>query len=918
MRFNNFAFFASAALTFAAAVYPRSAQTSSDDTAAGISLLRRSLCAECHVGAAKELPFAAPSLARAGARMTPDYLYKKLDGAAGTGVFHSPDLLNPKNPDVRKQQINDLQQFLVTLGGAMDGRPAGVEREEIDLGRKLYLSIGCVACHEQDGAKLDQTTKTTLAELSAYLLDPSTVHGSGRMPSLNLTKNEARSIAVYLLERQIVSLTKTAGGADALAPGLKYQIYKGSWSDLPDFNKMTPVADGVVEKVALPPNAGDDHFGARLSGKFTCDAGKYTFYLTSDDGSKLTIDGKDIITNDGVHPSVTKSAEVSLTSGVHDIRIDFFEFEGGELLQLEYKYSGSVREEVPAHRFSHAAIAMAPAADSLQFTADPPATARGKHLYQTLGCASCHPVDGVKNQHLAPSFASMRADADDACYVNHTTPDRPRYAFDEIQQKQIRAAVLELQHSAPAPRAANDDVADLIQFFQCTKCHSRDGLGGPDDATIPFFTTLGEAEMGDEGRIPPTLTGVGRKLKKDWLAEVLLKHGTARPYMATRMPRFDSPAIRKLAQLLPIADGAGDDHEPEFDATLTFAARDMCDAGAFSCITCHKLAGNNSLGIPAVDLANTTKRLRYDWFRDYMLEPSKFRPGTRMPQFWPDGKSSLTRILDGNTQKQIEALWIYCKLGDSMPPPKGLKPGDLELRPTDGPIVFRTFFKDVGPRAICIGFPEGMNCVFDAGSGRLAKIWKGKFINASPAWVGRAGQYAEPLGTNIINMPDGPVYSPSNNSEDPWPDNQNLKYQFNGYSNFGSVPLVEISYHANNKFFIEAYQAKINHSGSVLIRRIIFPDHDGNGFLRLATAKKITKVSEYTYQVEDSIPYKISFSPDFLQFHHNFSESPAVRIQKKGEMYELLVGTARLFEDGFLVKRPYRPGTAYCEVIYEW
>ena len=54
---------------------------------------------------------------------------------------------------------------------------------------------------------------------------------------------------------------------------------------------------------------------------------------------------------------------------------------------------------------------------------------------------------------------------------------------------------------------------------------------------------IGEADLGDEGRLPPHLTGVGDKLQPEWLREVLLNKGTARSYMATRMPQFGEANI---------------------------------------------------------------------------------------------------------------------------------------------------------------------------------------------------------------------------------------------------------------------------------------------------------------------------------------------------------------------------------------
>ena len=53
----------------------------------------------------------------------------------------------------------------------------------------------------------------------------------------------------------------------------------------------------------------DDQFALRFEGALSIDAeGEYTFWLKSDDGSRLTIDGKVVVDNDGIHACVQKRA----------------------------------------------------------------------------------------------------------------------------------------------------------------------------------------------------------------------------------------------------------------------------------------------------------------------------------------------------------------------------------------------------------------------------------------------------------------------------------------------------------------------------------------------------------------------------------------------------------------------------------
>jgi hypothetical protein len=67
------------------------------------------------------------------------------------------------------------------------------------------------------------------------------------------------------------------------------------------------------------------------------ETGTHRFELVSDDGSRLWLDDELVIDNWGFHGSITKSAEVELSSGRHRIRIDFFQGEGGSELIVLWK-----------------------------------------------------------------------------------------------------------------------------------------------------------------------------------------------------------------------------------------------------------------------------------------------------------------------------------------------------------------------------------------------------------------------------------------------------------------------------------------------------------------------------------------------------------------------------------------------------
>ena len=122
---------------------------------------------------------------------------------------------------------------------------------------------------------------------------------------------------------------------------LTYKSYQGSWSKLPDFSTLTPTSQGTLDSglLDLRPAKLDEHFGMVFEGKITApQAGIYQFKIASDDGSRLIIDGNTVIEHDGLHGASTKNAQISLTSGAHRIRVEYFAY--GKPNSLQAFWSG--------------------------------------------------------------------------------------------------------------------------------------------------------------------------------------------------------------------------------------------------------------------------------------------------------------------------------------------------------------------------------------------------------------------------------------------------------------------------------------------------------------------------------------------------------------------------------------------------
>jgi hypothetical protein len=67
-------------------------------------------------------------------------------------------------------------------------------------------------------------------------------------------------------------------------------------------------------------------FAIRYAGSFRiANAGEYSFRISSDDGAKVTIDGKPVVDNDGQHPPKAAAGKVQLSAGDHQMVLEYFQ-----------------------------------------------------------------------------------------------------------------------------------------------------------------------------------------------------------------------------------------------------------------------------------------------------------------------------------------------------------------------------------------------------------------------------------------------------------------------------------------------------------------------------------------------------------------------------------------------------------------
>ncbi len=147
----------------------------------------------------------------------------------------------------------------------------------------------------------------------------------------------------------IAVTTQAAKNVSNLKTGLNYRYFEGDWNQLPDFDKLKPRKTGNISDFDFAPRTQEEHFGFEYTGYLNIPSdGSYRFYLSSDDGSRLYINGELVVDNDGLHGMVEKEGWVALAKGHHSIKVTFFEKGGGDGLEVSWKGPGVGKVNVPA------------------------------------------------------------------------------------------------------------------------------------------------------------------------------------------------------------------------------------------------------------------------------------------------------------------------------------------------------------------------------------------------------------------------------------------------------------------------------------------------------------------------------------------------------------------------------------------
>jgi hypothetical protein len=119
---------------------------------------------------------------------------------------------------------------------------------------------------------------------------------------------------------------------------------------------LKPTSSGISPKLQSDELAGSntDDYAVTFEGFLKVEqTGLHRLILASDDGSKLFLDGRLLIDNDGRHPKVELGRNMRLAAGLHPLRVEFFEASGDAELKLYMQPPDGERREVGPELLFH-------------------------------------------------------------------------------------------------------------------------------------------------------------------------------------------------------------------------------------------------------------------------------------------------------------------------------------------------------------------------------------------------------------------------------------------------------------------------------------------------------------------------------------------------------------------------------------
>lgn len=305
---------------------------------------------------------------------------------------------------------------------------------------------------------------------------------------------------------------------------------------------------------------------------------------------------------------------------------------------------------------------------------------RGKELAQSMNCAACHTglPEGVS---ISPPLSKLK-ELDDwtskGCLASREKRGKaPRLNLESETADHIAAfaktQLASLYRSSPAHFAHRQ-----LEALNCSACHSNGDQASLLAVLHPesraFALHAGLADKVDQSR--PALTYMGEMLTTSFMERILQGdvEFRPRPWLEMRMPAFPEYApglAHGLSKMHGLAPSKPDAAPREADAAEI--GKMIVGLQGLACVTCHgagEMEALASFEVVGINFAQTHERLLKEYFHRWLRNPRRIQPESKMPAYTtPDGAALRSDILEGDAEKQFNAIWEYLKAGPELEQP---------------------------------------------------------------------------------------------------------------------------------------------------------------------------------------------------------------------------------------------------------
>lgn len=156
----------------------------------------------------------------------------------------------------------------------------------------------------------------------------------------------------YYYRIQAIGAYGESGFSNEISTGLQYSYYEQSLPNrgLTQIDNYAPNSVGTSTDFDISVRQRDTNIAFKWEGKINIPTtGNYTFYTRSDDGSRLYIDGTQVVDNDYNQGMTERSGNVNnLSAGFHNIKVLFRQATGGLGLEVRYRGPSINKQLIPS------------------------------------------------------------------------------------------------------------------------------------------------------------------------------------------------------------------------------------------------------------------------------------------------------------------------------------------------------------------------------------------------------------------------------------------------------------------------------------------------------------------------------------------------------------------------------------------